>query len=134
MSDEYDYDLPADDDCWHLDEPHDVTVKRKADKASSATNTAEEGKIPYGVPYMRVGINARNAWKHGKGAGIKVVIFDTGVDYEHPSLKANIWLNAAAADFDHSFAPEGRSFLQGGRIDNMYHAHGTACAGLIGAV
>jgi len=131
MSDEYDYKLPEDDDCWHLDEPHKVTVRLKSNKTSSAASIAEKGE----TSYERVGINARNAWKLGKrGENIKVVIFDTGVDYKHPSLESNIEpVLPLAADFDHSFAPEGRRFPQG-RIDNMFHAHGTACAGLIGAV
>jgi subtilisin family serine protease len=125
--DEYDYDLPEDDDCWHLDEPREVTIRRRPDKLESSS--AAVGQIV--GTYLRVGINARKA--DSTGAGVKVVILDNGVEHEHPSLQRNIDLDGAR-DFDHDFSGEGRPYQQGGRIANRYNAHGTACAGLVAAI
>ena len=85
-----------------------------------------------------VGINAVAAWQKSRGEGIKVVIFDTGVEFIHPSLAANIstgkdGLPDQARDFDHSLDGKGRSIHEGGRIANPFDAHGTACAGIVGA-
>lgn len=139
-----DYDLES-GDCWHLDAPHYVTIRLKTGNAEKIIGR-----------YRRVGINAREASKTTKGKGVRVVIFDTGVEVEHPSLKENID-TGAARDFDHSVNGEGRPIRSGskasasegerpyelaqmaqrwaeaGRIDNKHDAHGTACAGIVGA-
>jgi subtilisin family serine protease len=143
--------MPKDDDCWHLDPPHEVEIWQHPHAALAglaealAHKTAEPGGDAYvhqsaaakawddAGPvdtYRRVGINARAAWEETKGAGVKVVIFDHGVDFHHPSLNRNVSL-ADARDFDRD--DEGRSHDQGGRIDNRFNAHGTACAGIVGA-
>ncbi|MBI2094523.1 MAG: S8 family serine peptidase [Candidatus Omnitrophica bacterium] len=38
-------------------------------------------------------INASRAWDYSMGTGIKVAVIDTGVDYNHADLAANIWVN-----------------------------------------
>ena len=148
--DSFDFALPEDDDSWHLDPPHEVEIWRRP--LSSLTGLAEAPMYKTSEPvrgapisqsaakarddagpvdtYRRVGINARAAWKETKGEGVKVVIFDNGVDFQHPSLEPNVIL-ADARDFDHD--SEGRSHDQGGRIDNRFNAHGTACAGIVAA-
>jgi subtilisin family serine protease len=85
-----------------------------------------------------LGINAVAAWRKSRGEYIKVVIFDTGVEFTHPSLAANIstgkdGLPDQAWDFDHRLDGKGRSIHEGGRIANPFDAHGTACAGIVGA-
>lgn len=40
-------------------------------------------------------INANAAWQESLGEDIVVAVLDTGVDYNHPDLKANIWTNEA---------------------------------------
>jgi len=155
QSDKYDFDLPKDDDCWHLDACRLVTLSLKSESLKSDDPTKELVTIS---EYNRVGINARAVWdqknQENQGQGIKVVIFDMGVDYEHPNLLPNIQsvLNYAA-DFDHHLAkpkllyppdPERlsqwkateptRTYESGGKIYNRYNGHGTACAGIIAAI
>lgn len=40
----------------------------------------------------RIGTTA--AWDVTKGQGIVVAVIDTGIDYHHPDISANIWINA----------------------------------------
>lgn len=95
------------------------------------------------------------AWKLTTGSrDIVVGIIDTGIDYLHPDLKDNIWVNAlerngnAGIDDDGNgyvddvygwdFVSEGRTAPSGGQLgdnDPMDdNSHGTHCAGTIGAV
>lgn len=85
-----------------------------------------------------VGINAVAAWKKTRGSGVNVAIVDTGVEFTHPSLAPNISLGEdglpdQARDFDANLDAKGRSIHDGGCIANPFDAHGTACAGIVGA-
>lgn len=72
-----------------------------------------------------------------------IAILDTGVDIDHPDLKANIWTNtkesAGAEDYDddgNGFKDDlhGWDFVnQTGRIGD-WNGHGTHCAGIAAAV
>ena len=76
-------------------------------------------EIPYGVGQLQ----APEIWAKGeKGKGIVVAVLDTGVDMNHPDLKANII--------------DGRNFTNEG-LSNDYqdhNGHGTHCAGTIAGV
>jgi subtilisin family serine protease len=149
----FDFALPEDDDCWHLDAPRHVEIRRReggqltgvseapvaykqpAARADETAEMAQEQPRKDRKPvdaYQRVGINARAAWKRTTGKNVKVVVFDNGVDVEHPSLIENVSLREAR-DFDQDPGGEGRSPAEGGRIDNRFNAHGTACAGIVAA-
>ena len=94
------------------------------------------------------------AWSVSKGSkDIIVGVVDTGIDYTHPDLQDNIWVNEAelkgvdGKDDDGNGFPDdkyGWNFISSGRT-KLYHgqlghpdpmddnSHGTHCAGIIGA-
>jgi subtilisin family serine protease len=87
------------------------------------------------------GANAADAWSSGTTSGnVVVAVTDTGVDYNHPDLRANMWRNP----FD---PPNGKDDDKNGYIDDVYgintvgdtadpgddQGHGTHVAGIIGA-
>ena len=91
-------------------------------------------------------ISAKEAWKISQGDnspnGPLIAVIDTGIDYNHPDLAANMWTNPGEIPGDgidndgngviddvHGF----NAFAQtGDPMDG--HSHGTHCAGTIGAV
>jgi subtilisin family serine protease len=89
-------------------------------------------------------INAPEAWCVRTAADdIIVAVIDTGVDYTHPDLAANMWVNEAEFNGTPGVDDDGNGY-----IDDIYgydfynddgdpwddHYHGTHCAGTIGAV
>lgn len=93
-----------------------------------------------------VDVGAVGAWSSttGKpnGQGALITIIDTGLDYTHPDLAANVWTNP------NEIAGDGIDNDNNGYVDDMHGAnvnaktgnpmddndHGTHCAGTIGAV
>ncbi len=75
----------------------------------------EEGWAPPGVSL----IAARKIWPSSRGEGSVVAIIDTGIDYNHPDLKANVI--------------GGVSFVPGEHDYMDMNGHGTHVAGTIAA-
>ena len=88
-------------------------------------------------------IDAPEAWEIATGSrSIRVGVIDTGIDYNHPDLAANIWTNPG------EIAGNGIDDDANGYIDDIHgwdfanddadpmddHFHGTHCAGTIGGV
>jgi subtilisin family serine protease len=102
----------------------------------SATKTPNDPVYPYqwALPF----INAPQAWSTATGdgstAGPVVAVLDTGIDYNHPDLTANVWSNPGGigncAAGTHGF----NLFAAAPGCDPMDdEGHGTHVAGTIGA-
>ena len=88
-------------------------------------------------------VNAEQAWTMTKGSKeITVAIIDTGIDYRHPDLKDNLWVNDLELNGTEGVDDDGNGY-----VDDIYgydfanndadpldgHGHGTHCSGVIGA-
>jgi subtilisin family serine protease len=95
----------------------------------------------YGSLYGMGRISAPAAWNIATGGAVKVAVIDTGVDYNHPDLAANIWTNPGeiagnGVDDDHNgFVDDihGWDFVNNDNNPIDDNSHGTHCAGTIGA-
>jgi thermitase len=87
-------------------------------------------------------VDAESAWNITRGSKkIVIAVIDTGIDYTHPDLKNNLWVN------EKEIPGNGLDDDGNGYIDDVYgwnaqkdngdpmdgNSHGTHCAGTIGA-
>ncbi len=73
--------------------------------------------------YNNAGVNIVPAWKYTKGEGVKVAIYDEGIDINHVELKENVYAFA-------NYNDEGTN-LPYSANENSWH--GTAVAGILAA-
>lgn len=90
-----------------------------------------------------VDISAHEAWKtHTGSRDVVVAVIDSGIDYSHPDLIDNMWMNEAEASGKPGVDDDGNGYVDdvygynfsrgnGNPIDD--NGHGTHCAGIIGA-
>ncbi len=84
-------------------------------------------------------IQAVDAWSLEKGRKeIVVAVIDTGIDANHPDLKANIWngeqKNQASRGLFSGNSAYGWNFVRDNAQPTDDHGHGTHVAGIIGAI
>ncbi|AEG16888.1 peptidase S8 and S53 subtilisin kexin sedolisin [Desulfofundulus kuznetsovii DSM 6115] len=105
--------------------------------------------LQWGLVDEVYGTKAPRAWNDAAGEGIIVAVIDTGVDYNHPDLKDNIWRNTGEKanngtdDDGNGYVDDtaGYDFIGSDHLnskpdnDPMDHfGHGTHVAGIIAAV
>ena len=96
---------------------HDGTVSiPDGETSESETSTAAE-RAPWGITKVRAAeVHARGV----KGAGVKVAVIDTGIDFNHPDLAA--------------IYKGGVNFVTPGTPPMDDHNHGTHCSGTLAGV
>jgi subtilisin family serine protease len=105
--------------------------------------TATPDDPSFGSQWGLNAINAPAAWNTGTGTGRTIVaVIDSGIAYNHPDLKANIWHNPGeiagnGIDDDHDGYVDdvvGYNFVSNTGNPADDNGHGTHVAGIIGAV
>jgi subtilisin family serine protease len=114
-------------------------------KAEAGANTTTPNDPLYNQQSNITQTNIDQVWNdYTTGDGSQIVaILDTGVDYTHPDLEANIWINEAELNGVVGYDDDGNGYVDDIRgwdfinndnaplDDNM---HGTHVAGIVGAV
>lgn len=105
--------------------------------------TAQNGSPIPSDTHFDSDIDAAEAWEVSTGSNnVIVAVIDTGVDYNHPDIAANMWTNPGEIN-GNGIDDDGNGY-----VDDYYgydfenndgdpfddHYHGTHCAGTVGAV
>ncbi|MDP9443249.1 MAG: S8 family serine peptidase [Actinomycetota bacterium] len=97
--------------------------------AAAATNDTLRSK-QWGLDQ----VHAEQAWPTSTGSGSVIAIVDTGVDLEHPDLKANLVSGATFTGCGKGPRPCGNGDFRGPDGENNDDEHGTHVAGIAAAV
>jgi len=112
---------------------------------SNSSSTIEVNDPLYSSQSNITATNIDDVWdQYTTGDGSQVIaILDTGVDYTHPDLEANIWINEAELNGVEGYDDDGNGYIddiRGWDFINLDNAplddnmHGTHVAGIAGAV
>jgi subtilisin family serine protease len=82
-------------------------------------------QVPYNDPYAKLQVSLRElavlpAQQHSRGAGVKIAVIDTGIDFRHPDLKGRVI--------------ERHNFVDADEARFEQDMHGTEVSGIIAAV
>jgi subtilisin family serine protease len=132
--------LQADPDVEFAEPEHTFSTKQLPNDPFLATSGT------WGQPYQDLwglfAIGAPAAWDTAQGDGIVVAVVDTGVDYNHPDIAANMWTNLNEID-GNFIDDDGNGFMDDVRGWNFVfnnnnpmddNGHGTHVAGTIAAL
>jgi serine protease len=108
------------------------------DDASCGTTAVAWANDPCaGNQWGIVNVKGPQAWSVTQGAGVTVAVVDTGADFSHPDLAANL-VSVAGSDMIKNTAYRCPWMPSGGKSSNAVaqddHGHGTHVAGTIAAV
>jgi len=122
----------------------DIITAEEASKME-ASSTIDVNDPLYSSQSNITSTNIDDVWdQYTTGDGSQIIaILDTGVDYTHPDLEANIWSNLAEVNGVAGYDDDGNGYIDDFRgwdfinIDNAPlddNMHGTHVAGIAGAV